>query len=353
MYKLSICIPTINRGRYIGETLESIVSQLEDSVEIVIVDGGSTDGTEHVVSSYQRRFPSVSYVRREASGQQPSNEGFSRDCNRAVELAKGKYCWLMTDDDLLMPGAIRKVLSEAENDYPVIVASVEVRNDDLTKVLVPRRPDLLRDQIYKPNEWNHFAVKVGGCLTFVGAVIIRRQFWLDRNREKYFRSAFIHVGVMFDEPISENVLVIATPLVSVRHGNAHWSNRTFQIWLFNWPELVWSFSTISDATKQMLAPKERWRNLRALLLMRALGIYSFKEYELFLVERLRSKTEHMLAKLIAGLPRSLLYIPAYVYLFARGSETSSVLFELKNSWRRRERNELSGRTLIGKGQKLQ
>jgi glycosyltransferase involved in cell wall biosynthesis len=326
---------------------------LEDSVEIVIVDGGSTDGTEQVVSSYQRAFPSISYVRKETSEQQPSNEGFSRDCNHAVELANGKYCWLMTDDDLLLPGAIRKVLSETEKDYPVIVASVEVRNDDLTKVLIPRRPNLLHDQIYKPSEWNNFAVKVGGCLTFVGAVIIKRQFWLNRDREKYFRSAFIHVGVIFDEPIMEDVLVIAAPLVSVRHGNAHWSNRTFQIWLFNWPELVWSFSTISDGTKQILAPKERWRNLRALLLMRALGIYSLKEYELFLIERLRSKREHVLAKLIARLPRSVLYIPAYVYLYVRGSKTSSVLFELENSWRREEKNELSDRKLIGEGQIFQ
>ncbi len=333
-YKLSICIPTLNRGRYIGETLESIVSQLRDSVEIVIVDGGSTDGTEQIVGSYQQVFPNISYVRRDTAGQQPSNEGFSRDCNHAVELAKGTYCWLMTDDDLLMPGAIEKVLSEIENGYPVIVAGVEVRNEDLTRVLIPRRPDLSHDQIYQPSEWNHFAAKVGGCLTFVGAVIIKRQFWLSRNREKYFSSGFIHVGVIFDESIRDNVLVIAGPLVSVRHGNAHWSTRTFQIWMFNWPQLVWSFSTISDGTKQILAPKEGWRKLSTLVLMRALGTYSLKEYQLFLFERLQSKGERIMAKLIAGLPRSLLYIPAYMYLCARGSETSTVLFELKNSWRR-------------------
>lgn len=331
-YKLSICIPTLNRGSYIGETLESIVSQLEDGVEIVIVDGGSTDNTEQVIDSYQHSFQNIRYTKKDASNKQPSNEGFARDCNYAVELAKGEYCWLMTDDDLLMPGAIQKILKGTVKGYPLIVASVEVRNKDLTKVIVRSRPGLTQDQVFQPSGWNQFAAEVGGCLSFVGAVIIKRQFWLDRNREKYFGSAFIHVGVIFDEPINGDVLVIADPLVSVRHGNAQWTSRSFQIWMFNWPELIWSFSTISDETKQILAPKERWRNLKTLLLLRALGTYSIQEYRSFLSKRLPSKRECMLAKLIALVPRSFLFMPAYLYLHAGDSDNSVTLFDLKNSW---------------------
>lgn len=331
-YKLSICIPTLNRGGYIGETLESIVSQLEDGVEIVIVDGGSTDNTEQIVGSYQRSFPNIRYTKKDASKKQPSNEGFARDCNYAVELANGEYCWLMTDDDLLVPGAIRTILNAAENNFAMIVASVEVRNKDLTKVIVPGRPELFQDRIFLPSEWDEFAVKVGGCLSFVGAVIIKRQLWMNRNREKYFSSAFIHVGVIFDEPIKENVLVIAMPLVSVRHGNAQWTNRSFQIWLINWPDLIWSFSTISEESKQILAPYERWRNLKTLLLLRALGTYSIKEYQQFLCERLHVKRDRMLAMLIALVPRGLLFIPAYLYLYVGGSDSSVTLFDLKTSW---------------------
>lgn len=331
-FKLSICIPTLNRGGYIGETLESIVSQMEDGVEIVIVDGGSTDNTEQIVGSYQRSFKNIRYTKKDASKKQPSNEGFARDCNFAVELANGEYCWLMTDDDLLAPGAIREILNAVENNYAMIVASVEVRNKDLTKVIVPRRPELLQDRIFLPSEWDEFAVKVGGCLSFVGAVIIKRQLWMNRNREKYFSSAFIHVGVIFDEPIKENVLVIAKPLVSVRHGNAQWTNRSFQIWLINWPDLIWSFSTISQESKQILAPYERWRNLKTLLLLRALGTYSIKEYHQFLSARLHFKRERILAMLIALVPRGLLFLPAYIYLYIGGADSSVTLFDLRTSW---------------------
>lgn len=328
--RLSICIPTLNRATYIGETLESIVSQLEDGVEVVVVDGGSTDGTEEVVHSYQRLYPVIRYNKRATQGNQPSNQGFDRDCSHAVEIAQGEYCWLMTDDDVLLPGAIRKILAEARKGFGIIVASVEVRNKDLDQVIVERRPVLSEDEVFHPRDWDDFAVRVGGCLTFVGAVIIRRNLWLERDPAKYFGSGFVHVGVIFDQPVREDVLVVAKPLVSVRHGNAQWSTRAFQIWMINWPELVWSFPTISDASKQLLAPPQRWRSLRTLLLLRALGSFSVREYQAFLRERLRSPVRRACAHLIARLPRSILYAPAFLYLRAKGSEGAVGLFDLRN-----------------------
>lgn len=332
-YRLSICIPTLNRGSFIGETLESIVSQLEDGVEVVIVDGGSTDKTEQVVNSFQQTFPNIRYIKRDSAEKKPSNEGFDRDCNYAVELAGGRYCWLMTDDDLLMPGAVRKILNVIEKGFAVIVASVEVRNTDLTSVLIPQQPVISNDQIYQPNEWNQFAVKVGNHFTFVGAFIVKRQLWLSRNREKYFGTGFIHIGVIFDEPIKEDVLIIAEPLVSLRYGNAQWTNRAFQIWMFNWPELIWSFSTISDSTKQFLAVKEAWKRPKTLLLFRARGAYSTREYQSFLKQRLQTKSQRMLAKIIARAPQILVCMAVYAYLYAKGSGNELALFDLKNSLR--------------------
>lgn len=331
-YKLSICIPTLNRGSYIGETLESIVSQLEDGVEVVIVDGGSTDDTERVVNSYQHTYPDIRYIKKDSSEKKPSNEGFDRDCDHAVELAGGEYCWLMTDDDLLMQGAIRKVLSELGKSFAVIVASVEVRNKDLTKVLAPRRPNLLQDQIFQPSNWNQFAAKVGSHLTFVGAVIVDREFWLSRNRGKYFGTGFVHVGAIFDEPISKDVLVIAAPLVTIRFGNAQWSNRAFQIWMFGWPELIWSFATISMEAKQVITPKEPWNDLKTLLLQRTLGTYSLSEYQLFLKKRFPSKGRRVLAMIVARFPRGLLLLLAYLYAWSRFSNSEMLLFNLNESW---------------------
>src|ERR1700733_7939997 len=97
--KLSICIPTYNRAAFIGKTLESILSQVNESIEIVVMDGASTDDTSEVVASYQSRFKNLVYYRGS------TNLGVDRDMATSVELARGAYCWLMSSDDLVKPGA--------------------------------------------------------------------------------------------------------------------------------------------------------------------------------------------------------------------------------------------------------
>lgn len=333
--KLSICIPTLNRGSFIGETLESIVSQLVDQVEVIIVDGGSTDNTEQVVCFFQQTFSNIRYVKKDSAEKKPSNEGFDRDCNYAVELAEGRYCWLMTDDDLLKPGALRKILLETEKDHAVIVANAEVMNSDFTELLVHKRPIILQDRIFQPSEWDDFASTVGSHLTFVGAVIIKRQLWMSRNREKYYGSGFIHVGVIFDEPIRGTTLVTADPLVCIRFGNAQWTSRAFHIWMINWPSLIWSFPSLSDMAKFGICPREPWRNLTTLLFNRALGIYSMREYQLFIDGQPGTTARRLISRLIAMVPRALLYIPVWIYIRTMLTDSTYVLFNLKESWKKK------------------
>jgi len=332
-YKLSICIPTLNRAEYIGETLDSIISQLTDEVEVVIVDGGSTDGTEEIVSSYQRRFPQIRYVRKDANDAGPSNRGFDIDCHRSVELAQGAYCWLMTDDDLLVPGAVRRVMREIAAGYALVVVAVEIRDKNLIRVLNPRRPDLEGDLRFDRSSWEAFVSAAGSHLTFVGAVVVERSFWLERVQEKYFGTGFVHVGVIFDRPIEKEVLMVAQPLVIIRLGNAQWSSRTFQIWMFGWPDLVWSFSGISDQAKEKITARNPWSSLGVLLLQRTLGTYSVREYQTLLRQRFSSQRRGLAAWMIALLPRFLLFPLAWVYAMTRPAERAMRLFELRQSWR--------------------
>lgn len=59
--QLSICIATLNRAAFIGQTLDSIIRQATDEMEIVIVDGASSDNTKEIVEHYQRQFPRLRY----------------------------------------------------------------------------------------------------------------------------------------------------------------------------------------------------------------------------------------------------------------------------------------------------
>ena len=81
--QLSICIATLNRASFLRETLDNILPQTTDGVEVVVVDGASTDNTREVVQQAAARFGRLRYVRLEKKG------GVDQDYCKAVELASG------------------------------------------------------------------------------------------------------------------------------------------------------------------------------------------------------------------------------------------------------------------------
>ncbi len=110
---LSICIPTYNFGKFIGQTLDSILPNLTKGVEVVILDGGSTDDTRHVVAQRQHDFPQIKYHRQEFRG------GIDKDIAKVISLARGEYCWLFSADDIMMSGAVDKVLNHIQSHCDV------------------------------------------------------------------------------------------------------------------------------------------------------------------------------------------------------------------------------------------
>ena len=51
--------------------------------------------------------------------------------------------------------------------------------------------------------------------------------------KKYFGSCFIHIGVIFQDQLPSDTLVISESFIIIRYGNAQWSDRAFEIWMFN------------------------------------------------------------------------------------------------------------------------
>jgi abequosyltransferase len=324
---LSICIATLNRGKFIGATLDSIICQATEQVEIVVLDGASTDNTEEVIRTYQQKVPRLRYFR------QSANMGIDHDFAEAVSLAQGEYCWLFSDDDLLNPGAIQAVLNAIEGHYSLIIANAEVRNADLSKLLMPRALQLTANRIYKSTEHDRFIADVGSYLTFIGCVIIKRQLWNAREKKKYFGSYFIHAGVIFQSPLPEDSLAIAAPLIRIRYGNAMWLGKYFEVWMFRWPNLIWSFADYPDSVKLQLCRKEPWRRVRTLLVFRAKGFYTLSRYFEWLEPRLESVWTRAVSKAIAILPgrvANLLGV-AYFFAFYHRPDRPLVLVDLRNS----------------------
>lgn len=278
MIKLSICIATYNRERYIGETLNSILRQMQPTVELIVVDGASPDGTQALMMHYLSSHPEIRYYREQ------ENSGIDRDYDKAVGYARGEYCWLMTDDDLLHPGAIANVLEAInDGDADLVVVNSEVRNPDCSKVLNQRLLALPGNKEYLPAESESFFSEVARYLSFIGGVVIRRNLWLSRNRSNYYGTVFVHIGVIFQHPPITRVKVIAQPQIIIRYGNAMWTSRGFEIWMFKWPRLIWSFPDFSEESKRLVCRREPWRSVGTLLHQRALGAYSVAEFNHFIL----------------------------------------------------------------------
>jgi abequosyltransferase len=324
MPQLSICIATMNRAAFLRETLDGLLAQATDDVEIVILDGGSSDGTEALGSLYASRSPLVRYFR------QSTNMGVDRDFDNAVQKATGTYCWLMSDDDLLKPGAIARVLAEIARGFDLIVVNAEARTTEMSEVLTSSLLKFNSDHEYGPGDGDRLLAEVGSYLSFIGGVVINRRLWNARAREPYYGSLFIHVGVIFQGPLT-SALAIADPLIVIRYGNAMWTSRAFEIWMFKWPWLIWSFPWLGDAAKARVTPREPWRKASTLLLFRARGAYAAAEYRRWLRPLTRSMAERLKLGAIARLPGLVAHSAVTIYLSLRHPEPAVALFELQHS----------------------
>jgi glycosyltransferase involved in cell wall biosynthesis len=294
--KLSICISTRNRAGFIGATLESIISQATSECEIVVFDGASTDDTERVVCGYRSRFDQIRYYKQE------NNDGAERGFDHAIELARGEYCWLFSDDDLLRPGAVEAVLGAIRKGYSLIVVNVEYVSFDMSRVLRSnlRDIDVQVDRQFGPEDIEGLFEATWKLVRYLGSVVIEREIWRTREKERYFGSYWAVVGVIFQKPLPRPALVLAKPYISVRMENQSWLRHYFSIYCVHWPALVASLA-LSDRLKNQCVTKV-WESPMFLIRSRAAGQYSLEEYRQHVRPRLPSLRRRMLAAFIAVCP---------------------------------------------------
>lgn len=92
--QVSVLVPTYNRSAFLKLTLESVFQQTFTDFEIVVVDNCSTDNTTQVVAAFDDSR--IVYVRNEV------NIGAVNNYNKALRLARGKYIYLFSDDDVML-----------------------------------------------------------------------------------------------------------------------------------------------------------------------------------------------------------------------------------------------------------
>lgn len=105
---VTVLITTHNYGRFVGEAVESVLSQdfPQDQTEILIIDDGSTDDTKERLEKYGSR---VRYLYKENGGQASA-------LNLGIAEARGEVIALLDADDVLLPGKLARVAAAFESD---------------------------------------------------------------------------------------------------------------------------------------------------------------------------------------------------------------------------------------------
>ncbi len=294
--RLSICIATRNRGDVLAPTLDALLAQVGPGVEIVVVDGASTDNTGEVVRARAERYPSLKYF------PQISNSGIDGDFDKAIVLAQGEYCWLMSDDDLPLDGAVQRVFEVCHQNIAAVIVDAEVYSADYSIKLLSQRLRFTGERRYAPSEMDRLLADCGDCLSFIGALVIRREVWLARERQAYFGTEFIHVGVLFQAPLPGEVLALGEPMLRIRYGVGNWARRAFEVWMFKWPNLIWSFTQLSELARSAVTARYPWQNPAKLLLYRAKGLYSWDSFRRLVLPEKRPFPEKIPALVIAAFP---------------------------------------------------
>lgn len=94
--EISVCVPTYKRPHMLRQTIQSFLQQQYLFSEMVIVDDCSNDETESIVRKFQKKDKRIKYIKNK------KNLGYCKNFLKTLLSAKGKYLFLLGDDDLII-----------------------------------------------------------------------------------------------------------------------------------------------------------------------------------------------------------------------------------------------------------
>ena len=112
--KVSVITPVYNVEDYLESTLDSLVNQTLDNIEIILVDDGSSDRSMSIILDYANKYKNIVVL-----GQQNAGPGTAR--NNGLEVARGEFISFVDSDDILPIDALEAMYSAAVNEEADIV----------------------------------------------------------------------------------------------------------------------------------------------------------------------------------------------------------------------------------------
>ncbi len=122
MPKITVLMPVFNAGAYLNEAIRSVLLQNFRDFEFLIIDDGSTDGSQDVIRSFSDKR--INFI------QNTTNIGVASTLNRGLSLAKGEYIARMDGDDISEPIRLMSQICLMDKKKDVGVCGARVRTRD-------------------------------------------------------------------------------------------------------------------------------------------------------------------------------------------------------------------------------
>ena len=116
METLSILIPAYNSERWLPRCLTSILSQIKDGVEVIIVDDSSTDKTLQCAREFAEKWSCIEVFTKK-------NEGVGAARNFLLDKARGEFIWFVDSDDYIVEGCLSLLLNELSETLDLLSVS--------------------------------------------------------------------------------------------------------------------------------------------------------------------------------------------------------------------------------------
>ena len=230
--QLTIAIPTYNRGNKLKLALENLLQCTKGkNVEILVSDNASTDNSEEVVRQVQRSHHEVQYFRNN------SNLGFDGNFLNCFCRATGEYVWLLSDDDILLPGAIESVFEGCQkNPVCMHLNSASLVREHPLEYGKPRFPE---NGFLAFSDKNDFLESIGIYCTFVSSLVFKTDYVRAiPNKERYFHTNILQSHILLEIMKNDGLYMINTKTCVAARANTVVHYDLFKTWICNYSELL-------------------------------------------------------------------------------------------------------------------
>ena len=251
--KVSIIIPVYKREEYLSECFYSALGQTLKDIEIIIVDKGEKDYARDLIEAFVKKDSRIIAPHIE-------NNGYGASCNIGLEMAKGKYVFILESDDYILPETIEEMYAYAEmlgadvvkTPYTEFFADGRKQDCPHRKSLANKLP---RNRCFSAKEYGELLeihASVWSCLY--------RKTYLDKKNIRFVEAAgagYVDVGFRIDSLTqTENIAWLDKSFYHYRVDSSGSSTNTWDVSVMNqrWREVHQKFSKVQDDYDKYYGP---------------------------------------------------------------------------------------------------